>query len=199
MSKDFYTAAKERRTFYNISPESKISDIEIEKVVKEALLHAPSAFNSQSSKVVLLLGEHHKKLWDITQEALLKIISPEQAQETKDKITSFGKGYGTVLYFDDSSIVKGLQENFPLYKDNFPIWAHQSSGMLQYLIWTSLELEGFGASLQHYNPLIDQKVKEEWSIPRDWSLIAQMPFGVPTGPPNEKSYAPIEERFIIHQ
>ena len=199
MSKDFYTAMKERRTFYDISPESKISDAGIKELVETAVLHAPSAFNSQSARVVLLLGRHHEKLWDITEDALLKVITPEQAKSTKKKIASFAKGYGTVLYFDDRSIVKDLQKNYPTYSDHFPIWAEHANGMLQYLVWTSLEVEGFGASLQHYNPLIDQAVKEQWNIPNNWELIAQMPFGVPVSPPGEKSYVPVEERVLTYQ
>ena len=199
MLKDFTTAIKERRSFYNISPESKISDERINEVIKEAILHAPSPFNSQSARVVLLLGEHHKKLWDITLEELKKIVPEEKLQPTKEKIDSFANGYGSVLFFDDETIVKGLQENFPRYKDNFPFWAQQANGILQYLVWTSLVIEGFGVSLQHYNPLIDNAVKKQWSILENWKLIAQMPFGVPLQPPGEKSFLPIEERLIVFQ
>ena len=55
--------------------------------------------------------------------------------------------------------------NFPLYKDNFPIWSLQANGMLEFAVWTSLEAEGLGASLQHYNPLVDDGVKKAWSLP----------------------------------
>ena len=199
MLKDFKSAMKERRSFYGISPTSRVSDERVNEVIKDAILHAPSAFNSQSARVVLLLGEHHKKLWDITMEELQKIVPAEQLQSTKDKIDSFASGYGSVLYFDDETIVKGLQEKFPTYKDNFPTWAQQANGMLQYLIWTSLVTQGFGASLQHYNPLIDNAVKKQWDIKESWKLIAQMPFGVPVQPPDEKTFLPVEERFMVFQ
>ena len=67
--------------------------------------------------------------------------------------------------------------------------------MLQYIAWTLLETEGFGASLQHYNPLIDEKVKSAWDIPSSWKLIAQMPFGLPTALADKKEFVPIEKRF----
>ena len=79
-------------------------------------------------------------------------------------MNAFKSGYGTVLYFEDNQVVEELQENFALYKDNFPIWSQQSSGMLQFAIWTALEIEGFGATLQHYNPLIDEEVRKEWEV-----------------------------------
>jgi predicted oxidoreductase (fatty acid repression mutant protein) len=195
---DFYKAIKERRSFYNISPKSNVSDGRISEIIKDAMLHAPSAFNSQSARVILLLGEHHRKLWRMTKEILAKIVPPSEWPKTEAKIASFERGYGTVLYFEDETITKGLQENYPLYFDNFPIWAEQSSGMLQYMIWTSLQVEGFGAALLHYNPLIDSEVKETWNVSDDWRLIAQMPFGVPTASPDEKNKLPVEERLIIH-
>lgn len=49
-----------------------------------------------------------------------------------------------------------------------------------------LEDTGLGASLQHYNPLIDDEVRKRWSLPREWKLIAQMPFGTPAGEPGER-------------
>lgn len=69
--------------------------------------------------------------------------------------------------------------------------------MLQFAVWTLLELEGLGASLQHYNPLIDEAVKAEWNMPEGWRLIAQMPFGNPTAEPGEKDFQPIEERVKV--
>lgn len=197
MEKNFYNAVAERRSFYEISKEATISDDKIKEIIEHAIKHTPSAFNSQSARVVLLLGDHHNKLWDITKEALRKIVPEEQFSPTEDKIKSFRSGYGTVLFFEDNSIIESLQKQFALYKDNFPVWSQQSSGMHQFVIWTSLEIEGFGASLQHYNELIEADVKKEWSIPSNWKLIAQMPFGKPTASPGEKQYQPLEERVKV--
>ena len=199
MSKEFYSVLKERRSFYEISPRSNISDERIAEVIEQAVLHAPSAFNSQSARVILLLGEQHKKLWDITKGILLEIVAPANRQQTEDKIASFSNGYGTVLYFDDQTVTQRLQQQFPLYSGHFPVWAQQANGMLQYMVWTSLQAEGFGASLQHYNPLIDNEVKVTWETPDGWSLIAQMPFGVPTNHPDEKDRQPINERLYLYR
>lgn len=194
MSKDFYTALNERRSIYGISKETTVSDEKIQEVVNSAVKHVPSSFNSQSARVVVLLGEHHNKLWDITKETLRKIIPEDKFAPTEDKINSFRNGYGTVLFFEDQSVIEQLQSNFALYKDNFPIWSEQSSGMLQFAVWTALEIEGLGASLQHYNPLIDEEVKQQWSVPAKWKLIAQMPFGKPSAKPSDKEFKPLEDR-----
>lgn len=197
MSKTFFEAVKGRRSVYAISKESPISDEQIQKIVEEAVLHSPTSFNSQSSRAVVLLGDNHDKLWDITAETLRKIVPTEQFEGTAQKLSSFKAGYGSVLFFEDQAVVKQLQENFALYADNFPIWANQSSGILQYVVWTAFAEQGVGASLQHYNPLIDDEVKSTFGIPAEWKLIAQMPFGGVVTPPGEKEFQPIEERVKV--
>lgn len=194
MSKNFYEALKERRSIYAISNESGVSNERIQEVINEAVLHTPSAFNSQSARVVVLFGENHNKLWDITEASLKKIVPEENFAPTKEKIDSFRNGYASVLFFEDQNVVKNLQEQFSLYKDNFPVWSQQSSGMLQYVIWTSLAVEGLGASLQHYNELIEEDVAKEWNIPSGWKLVAQMPFGKPVAGAGEKEFLPLDER-----
>ena len=194
MSKNFYEALKERRSIYAISKESGVSNERIQEVINEAVLHTPSAFNSQSARVVVLFGENHNKLWDITEASLKKIVPEENFAPTKEKIDSFRNGYASILFFEDQNVVKNLQEQFSLYKDNFPVWSQQSSGMLQYVIWTSLAVEGLGASLQHYNELIEEDVAKEWNIPSGWKLVAQMPFGKPVSGAGEKEFMPLDER-----
>ena len=126
MKKSFEEALKHRRTYYSITNQSPVSDEEIERIVNLAVTHVPSAFNSQSTRVVLLLGENHKKLWHIVKETLRKIVPPEVFKTTEAKIdNSFASGYGTVLFFEDQSVVKGLQNAFSSYKDNFPGWCVQ--------------------------------------------------------------------------
>lgn len=197
MKKDFYDAVADRRTYYGISKEAVISDERIKELTEQALKHTPTAFNSQGARVVLLLGESHDKLWDITKEIMKGILAPDQFPATEEKLNSFRNGYGTVLFFEDMSVVEGLQNQFPLYRDNFPVWAQQANGMLQFVLWTSLDIEGFGVSLQHYNELIEDRVKSEWSIAPEWKLIGQMPFGKPTAQPDEKQYQPIDERLQV--
>ena len=197
MIKDFSEAVKERRTYYGISNEAPVSDERIKELIDHAVTYAPTAFNSQSGRVVLLLGEHQNKLWDLTKESLRKVVPEEEFAQTEEKINSFRNGYGTVLFFEDQSVVQGLQQQFSLYAENFPIWSQQSSGVLQYIVWTALEIDGFGVSLQHYNPLIDNEVKKEWNIPDEWKLLGQMPFGKPTGEPLEKQFKPLEERIKV--
>jgi predicted oxidoreductase (fatty acid repression mutant protein) len=195
--KEFKKLVENRRSYYAIDNKSPISDQEIIQIVEHGIKHVPSSFNSQSARAVLLLGDNHDSLWEITRETLRKIIPDDAFSSTDAKIDGFKNGYGTILFFEDQEVIEGLQEQFPLYKDVFPVWSLQSSGMLQYNIWIGIEGAGFGATLQHYNPLIDDEVKEKWNLPKKWSLLAQMPFGTPISEPSEKEFYPVEDRFKV--
>ena len=200
MEKSFMDAVRGRRTYYAIGKEQVVDIERIQNIVNEAVKHVPSAFNSQSARVVVLFGEQHNRLWDIVKAELKKIVPADKFQATEEKINgAFRSGYGSILYFEDMNVVAGLQQQFPAYKENFPVWSNQSSGMLQFTIWTALEMEGLGVSLQHYNPVIDEAVKAEWDIPDNWKLIAQLPFGKPLSQPDQKDYLPTEERVKIYK
>ena len=180
MERNLKEALKHRRSYYALDSQSPISDEQIEEIIRFAVAQTPSAFNSQSTRLVLLLGEHHRKLWKLVKETLKKIISEAAYEATEAKVDkSFLAGYGTVLFYEDQTIVESLQKAFPLYQDKFPEWSEHTSAMHQLVVWTMLENAGFGASLQHYNPLIDLAVQAEWRLPEHWRLIAQMPFGTP--------------------
>ena len=190
--------AEKRRSIYALSNQLPVSNDEIVKLVEHAVLHTPSAFNSQSTRIVVLFGEDHKKLWDITEETLKVIVGDdEKFQGTKDKIAGFRAGAGTVLFFEDKGVVRNMQEAAPLYADKFPIWAHQTSAMHQYVIWTALAGIDVGANLQHYNPVIDQRVADAWDIADDWELNAQMVFGAIEQPAGDKAFQPVEERMKV--
>jgi predicted oxidoreductase (fatty acid repression mutant protein) len=65
-------------------------------------------------------------------------------------------------------------------------------------VWTLLEAEGLGCNLQHYGSMVEARVSEQWSVPLDWSLKAQLVFGKPTGPPREKMFKPLTKRLFVY-
>lgn len=199
MSKTFREAVESRRSYYAIGKDSKVSVEKVREVVEHSVKFVPSSFNSQSARAVVLAGEHHDRLWEIVRETLRKIVPAESFGPTDEKVNSFKNGFGTILFFEDQAVVEGLQEAFPLYKENFPLWSLQSSGMLQFTVWTAFEELGLGASLQHYNPLIDEEVHRAWELPQSWRLMAQMPFGNPLAQPGEKEFGPLEDRVKIFE
>jgi len=103
-----------------------------------------------------------------------------------------------VLFYEDTATVQALQEKFPLYADNFPVWSEHASGIAQYAVWTALAEADIGASLQHYNPLPDAAVAAEWDLPSTWRLRAQMPFGSHEAGFGEKTFIDDAIRFRVH-
>ncbi|KAF8338072.1 uncharacterized protein EI90DRAFT_2967924 [Cantharellus anzutake] len=195
----FLQAIAERRSVYALTRKSSIPDERVVEIVQHAVLHTPTSFNSQSNRAVVLFGENHVRLWDVVAESLRKILPPEQFEGMVGKVRSFQAGYLTILYFIDTKVVKGLEEQFKPYAENFAPWAQQSIGMLQSNVWVALEEEGLGASLQHYSNLIEAEVKKVYNIPEEWSLVAQQPVGVPAKgwKAPEKDAKPLEETVKV--
>ena len=164
-------AISQRRTHYAISKNSPIPEEKVTEIIKTAVKYVPTAFNSQTHRAIVLFGNENQKLWDITKDELRKIVPAENFSSTEEKINGFQNSFGTVLYFEENSIVKGLAEQFPFYAHNFPIW----------------------------NEVIADEVNKAWDIPGTWRLVAQMPFGTPVAEPGEKAYPDAEAFVKIYQ
>lgn len=94
----------------------------------------------------------------------------ETAAKTSAKMDSFAAGFGTVLFLKILRLIKSLQGQFTSYAESFPVWAEHSTAIAQFATWTALHAEGLGASLQHYNPIVDEQVHAEWDIPQHWKM-----------------------------
>ena len=193
----FTDTLKNRRSIYPLGRNVSVSNEELTTLIKEAIKESPTAFNAQSTRAVILFGDAHEKLWEITEEALRPLTPAEAFPNTQNKLAGFKNGYGTVLFFKDTDVVKGLQEQFELYADNFPDWSEQSNGIATANTWVALVDKGLGANLQHYNPVIDEAVAKEWNIPSNWKLRSQLVFGSPETPAGEKEYMNDADRFRV--
>ena len=191
----FLEQIKQRRSIYSIGKNVPLAQEKIEEIIKEAVRNSPSAFNSQTSRVVTLYGDSHTKFWNIVRETLRKMVPENAFEKTDAKINSFSAGYGTVLFFEDQDVVKSLQKQFASYADHFPVWSEHSSAIAQFAVWTALAEQHIGASLQHYHPVIDEEVAETFDIPKNWKLRAQLVFGSIEAPAGEKTFMDDKERF----
>ena len=196
MNNTLIESLKKRRTQYALGKNLPLDKDALSTLIKEAIRHTPSSFNSQSSRAVILFGDESVKFWALTKQALREIVPAEAFAPTAAKLDSFAAGAGTVLFYEDQDVVKGLQEKFALYADNFPVWSEQSGGMAQFAVWLALTDAGIGASLQHYNPVVDDAVRTAWDVPASWKLRAQMPFGSHEGGFGEKAFMDDTQRFI---
>jgi predicted oxidoreductase (fatty acid repression mutant protein) len=154
--------AKSRRTYYALGRNAPVPDSEVVSLVNEAILHVPSSFNTQSTRLVVALGADHEKVWDIAADALKGLVAtgavPQETYDTqtKPKLDSFKAAYGTVclfffflllfsalllfeltnatqvLFYEDPAHIKPLGEKFPAFASKFPEWADHSNAMHQW-------------------------------------------------------------------
>ncbi len=197
MHKEFLDALEKRRSVYTLAGDSPLDKNEIREIAERALLHCPSAFHSQTGRILLLLGDEHHRLWTIVLSALERRVPAERFPRTRKKIRSFDQAHGSFVFFEEQQTLRELEEKYPKYAHNVPHWACQSTGMLQYMVWASLAQAGLGASLQHYNELIEEEVRKTWDLSETWKLISQMPFGRILEPPKEKQFLPLDIRLDI--
>ena len=193
---------KVRRSTYTLSKETTLAPAEIEEILKTTLEEAPSTFGSYTTRLVLVVGEEHQRLWGIITEVIKGVTPPDTWEgHTENRLKGFANAYGTVLFFEDPENTNKLIEQYPFAKDKFPVWSQHTSAIHQVIIWTALTNSGLGANLQHYNPIIDDKVQEAFSVPKTWPLVAQLVFGKPTAPPGPKATGmkkPMSERLFVH-
>lgn len=90
-------AIENRRSLHNLSDDVKVPDSRIQELIRHALLHSPSPFNTQSGRTVLLVRDEHRKFWDIAFEvAKASVALPVFTAAYEPRIKMFRAAYGTV-------------------------------------------------------------------------------------------------------
>ena len=177
-----------RRSIYAIGKNIELNNEEITELIEGAVKNSPTAFNSQTVRAVITFGESSDRVWDIVLDELRKVVKDDDAfLKTKEKIATFKAGSGTVLYFTETATVKKLEKD----------WAEQGIGGAQQAVWEVLAANGLGASLQHYNPLIDDAIRQQFDLPESWRLRAEMPFGSIEAPAGDKEFLEDDVRFKV--
>lgn len=195
--KNFYDAVKERRTIHVLGSQEVISEERLDDIIKQAVNYLPTAFNGQEQRAVLLLGQNHSWFWETVTAKIKAMVPAEEFPASADRLNGFASGAGTILVYQDTAIIQHFEENFTLYKHHFATWSHQASGMLKYLLWTSLQVEGYAASLQHYTELVEEEVTAKFGLNPSWKMVGQIPFGNAESEPNPgKTFEPLENRVL---
>lgn len=190
---------KKRRSIYDLHKHLPISENKLMRILEDVITESPTAFNMQSEQVIVLMDGQHERLWSIVTKTLKEIVPADKFESTQKKMDMFKNAKGTILFFENKEIVEQLKKDFPLYKNQFDDFASRSMGILQGNIWNALAEVEIGASIQHYNPLIDQAVKEEWDIPDSYQLSSQMVFGGIGSIPEPKDKVDIQTRLHIYK
>lgn len=190
---------KQRRSVYDLHKHLPISEKKLMRILEDVITESPTAFNMQSSHVIVLLDGQHERLWNIITKTLKDVVPSDKFEPTQNKMDMFTNAKGTILFFENTQIIELLKIDYPLYKDQFNNFALIGMGILQGNIWNALAEVEIGASLQHYNPLIDKAVKEEWDIPEHYQLSAQMVFGGIGSIPEPKEKVDVHSRLNLYK
>lgn len=198
MKPKFDEVMEKRRSIRTLEKDSRITRETVEKAIALAR-HAPSAYNAQTSRLVVLMGGGHAKFWDIVEKQLRRVTPPDAFARTQKKLDGFRGGNGTVLFYEDMAETERMKQDFPTYADKFDQWAQHNNAILEYALWLAFAEQGVAASLQHYNPLVDADSAKEWNIPETWSLVAQMPFGRAAEEPGPRTFKPLDEVVTFYE
>lgn len=115
MSEKFLDAVKARRSVYALKSESTIPNSKIEEIVQAAVLHAPSTYNVQSARAVVVFKEQHVKVWEIVKGYMEGALAEHPMKDyIFNRIDGFKGSYGTVLWFEDQAALDALGEKNPM-------------------------------------------------------------------------------------
>lgn len=188
---------KKRRSIRKLGKNVSLSSDQIVSLVKDVVRESPTAMNAQTQRIVFLFEDQHDTFWDETL-AILEPVTPEERWPmTQEKIKHLKAGFGTLLLFEDHEIIENQEATMPLFKAEFRPWSEQNHGITVTNIWNALAQENIGASLHHYNPLVDEFVREEWNLPEKWKLRGQLAIGSIEEEVSEKNYVEDDTRFKV--
>ena len=204
MSLTFLADLAKRRSFYKLTDKTSFyrqSDMIL--AIRDAMKFTPAAFDMPTTHVVVAFNEKNAQLWQAVRDVFAKKLAkkPNMLQSFNQRVDGLAGGIGTILFYQDVSMVKDLKETYAMYAAEFADWSMQECGMVQLNIWSALANINVGANLQHYNPDIDDAMKKMFDVPDDWKLISQMPFGTPTeGPQKPLDYdKPMDDRIKVFE
>ncbi len=69
MKEQLLNLAKNRRSIYALGRNVTASQDELAALIKDTIKWAPTSFNNQTTRAVILFGDSHEKLWDIVLNA----------------------------------------------------------------------------------------------------------------------------------
>ena len=190
---EFREAVSARRSEYLLDAQGVDAD-SVVSVLRGIAGKVPSSYNVQSTRMFVLAGEDHRRLWGIVEDVLRERSGdPERFKRTHEKLAGFSAAAGTILFYEIDARTEELIEKYPSYRNLFPQWAEHGNAMMQFASWVAIRDMGLGANIQHYNPIIDSRVADEFGIPEGYRLIAQMVFGRVVAPAGPKSKLSGEE------
>ena len=113
---NFTDLQTKRRSIYALGKDVELSNQELIDTIQEAVLNTPTAFNSQTSRVVILLDEESDVFWnEIAYSELEKVTPAEAFERTKERL----KGFAHLFEADEQALEYATKRDI-LYLDLGP-------------------------------------------------------------------------------
>lgn len=195
---NFLEIANKRRTQYMIGGEANHSIEEIAAELAKVVTASPSAFNSQTTRLVIVSEAANQKVWEIIDRTQKEILDEGMYNYFKGVFDTAKNAVGTVLFFEDRQT---LEEKVTTTPERRELYKEQNAAIAEYAAWLHLAELGYGANLQHFNigfqQGFDRSIKEALDLPDHWELNAQMPFGPVIEPAQDLEKLSHEEQVRI--
>lgn len=193
----FTNLVEKRRSVYAIGNHTELSNKEIVDRIREVMKDVPTAFNSQTTRLVVVFGEDNVKLWDHIIDVQKDVLEGPSREMMLGVMEGAKGGVGTVLFFEDHDAVA----NMPTQGQRTESYKQNNDANAQYAIWLALAELDLGANLQHMNigfeQGFDKSVKEMFALPDSYEMVAQMPFGSIEANPDAKEYMDSNEQVRV--
>jgi hypothetical protein len=96
----YLEAVKQRRSVYGVTDEVIMSDDRIVEIANTIIQSCPSAWNMQSTRFLITLGQEHKHFWNTVIASAKPFVVENQGEDAwkrnEDRFKSFRAAYGTV-------------------------------------------------------------------------------------------------------
>ncbi|XJS10755.1 nitroreductase family protein [Aerococcaceae bacterium WGS1372] len=194
---EFKQLVKNRRSIYALGTNSDFSIDEIVASIRETQKDVPTAFNSQTSRLVIVTSEANTKLWNLILDVQKDVLDQATWDFMSPIMEGAKLGMGTVLFFEDRDAVATM----PTQGQRTEAYKQNNSANAQYATWLALTEMNLGGSLQHfsvgYEQGFDKAIREMFNLPESYELIAQMPFGSIEQEISEKEYIDSEVQVQV--
>lgn len=173
----FVDLIEKRRTIYALGKNTEHTQEEVTARIREVVKQAPTAFNSQTTRVVVLFDEANEKFWDHIYDVQKDVLEGGMWDMMSGVMVGAKDAMGTVLFFEDQDAV----DEMPAQGVRGEAYKQNNNANSQYGVWLALAEMDLGASLQHFNvgyeQGFDKGTKEMFNLPESYEMLAQMPFG----------------------
>jgi predicted oxidoreductase (fatty acid repression mutant protein) len=193
--KKFIDVIKLRHSDYTLTNGTVIPDTKLVKFIKECIYYHPSAFNVQSTRIVLLFDGSCYKLWD----HVLNSIPQNFPELLVNELKCCRSGHATLLFFDDEEVTENASKQYHMNLDDFKSWALQSMAMLQNVLWNGITYLGYGVNIQHFNRELEEYVRSKFNVPKQWKLLSQLNLGLISGKTPNRKRIPVKNILFVER